>query len=80
MPDRRILLPRALELFRVREELLDFANGIARRRLLDVAALVDRDLRQQPIRDDGARVGFRDVLVGDEVVAVLDQEPRGALL
>ena len=38
---------------------------------------VDRDLGEEPVRDDRARPRLGDVLVGREVVAVLDEEPRG---
>ena len=79
MPDSRIRLGLSLELLRIREELLDLFDRIARRGLLDVAALVKRDFRQQSVRDGGPRARLGDVLVGREGVAMLDEEP-GRLL
>ena len=64
------------EQVRLLQQLLDQRRGIAARRLHDVSPLVAGDLGENPLRNDGARLGLRDVGLGRELVPVLDQEPR----
>src|SRR5581483_11353540 len=70
--------PPAHEL-RVRDELLDLRRRIAPGRLLDVPALLPRDLGEEPAREHRARRGRDDVLGRRRGVAMLDEEPRGPI-
>src|SRR5439155_15903203 len=60
----------------VRDQAPDLGRRVGARRLLDVPALLPGDLRQETLRDDGARRARRNVVVGGERVAMLDEQPR----
>src|ERR1700682_683047 len=80
MPDGLPAPLRGRQELRILRELAEERRRIARRRLLEIAALVARDLDQDAIRDHGARLLFRDVAGAGELVAVLDEEPPRAAL
>src|SRR5262249_47755732 len=78
MPHMLLALPRRHDQFRILEYRLHKRWRIAGRGFLHVAAVIARNLEEQPLGDDRARPLFGQVTRGSLLSAVLDQEPCGA--